>query len=88
MGIEVDIYVNPRVQEHHPDMSPATVQEAWNTTLRCIPRDTDPVKWVGVGIADGKLIEYIAIENNDETWHIFQDMKASKKTLREAGLEK
>lgn len=27
MGIEVDIYVNPRVQERHPDMSPATVQD-------------------------------------------------------------
>lgn len=47
MGIEVDIYVNPRVQERHPDMSSAMVQEAWSTTLRCIPRDTDPVQWVG-----------------------------------------
>ena len=88
MGIEVEIYVNPRIQARHPDMSPATVREAWNTTLRSIPRDTDPVQWVGVGIADGKLIEYIAIENNDETWHIFHAMKASKKTLREVGLER
>ena len=84
----MEIYINARIAQRHPDIPPAMVREAWNTTLRGIPRDTDPVQWVGVGIADGKLIEYIAIENDNETWHVFHSMKATRKTLREVGLEK
>ena len=84
----MDTFINPRIEQRHPDMTPATVRKAWDTTLRCIPRDTDPVQWVGVGIVDGKLIEYIAIENDNETWHVFHAMKATRKTLREVGLEK
>jgi|GEM_PF-910612 len=62
---------------------------AFEGTLRSRARDTDPIQWVGVGTdAQGRLIEYIAVENEPDGWLVFHAMMASTKVLKELGLRR
>jgi len=45
--------------------------------------------WVGIGTdSKGRLLEYIAVEDEPNGWLIFHCMGATKKTLIEIGLRR
>ncbi|AXE37659.1 hypothetical protein JS278_00466 [Acidipropionibacterium virtanenii] len=81
------VQVHPRIPCRHPDVTVADVIEAFESTLRSRARDTRPVQWVGVGTdANGRLLEYIAVENEPDGWLVFHAMPATTKVLKEIGL--
>lgn len=83
------VRVHPRVPRRHPDITPEDVIEAFEGTLRSRARDTHPVQWVGVGTdGRGRLIEYIAIEDEPDGWLVFHAMLATTKVLIEVGLRR
>lgn len=83
------VRVHPRVTTRHPDVSTADVIEAFESTLRSRPRDTSPIQWVGVGTDhSGRLLEYIAVEDEPDGWLVFHAMPATRKVLVEVGLRR
>lgn len=59
---------------------------AFESALRSRGRDTDPIQWAGVGIdSHGRLLEFIAIEDEPDGWLVFHAMLATKKVLNEVG---
>ncbi len=83
------VRVHPRVTDRHPEVTAADVVEAFEGTLRSRARDTHPVQWVGVGTdASGRLLEYIAVEDEPDGWLVFHAMPATKKVLIEVGLRR
>lgn len=83
------VRVHPRVTQRHPAVSASDVIEAFERTLRSRARDTHPVQWVGVGMdAGGRLLEYIAVEDEPDGWLIFHAMPATKHVLIEVGLRR
>lgn len=83
------VRVHPRVNDRHPEVTTADVIEAFEGTLRSRARDTHPVQWVGVGAdASGRLLEYIAVENEPNGWLVFHAMPVTKKVLIEVGLRR
>jgi hypothetical protein len=65
------------------------VIEAFENTLRSRSRDTWPVQWVGVGTdSRGRLLEYIAVEDEPDGWLVFHAMPATNKVLIEIGLRR
>lgn len=83
------VRVHPRVPGRHPEVATSDVVEAFEGTLRSRARDTHPVQWVGVGPdASGRLLEYIAVEDEPDGWQIFHSMPATKKVLIEVGLRR
>jgi len=81
--------VHPRVTDRHPEITPSDVVEAFERTLRSRARDTHPVQWVGVGTdASGRLVEYLAVEDEPEGWLVFHAMPATKKVMIEVGLRR
>jgi hypothetical protein len=85
----VRVRVHPRVTLQHPEVSETDVEGAFENTLRSRARDTHPVQWVGVGTdASGRLLEYIAVENEPDGWLVFHAMPATGKVLTEVGLRR
>lgn len=83
------VLVHPRVTERHPEITARDVTDAFENTLRSRARDTHPVQWVGVGAdANGRLLEYIAVENEPDGWLVFHAMSATTKVLIEVGLRR
>ncbi len=83
------VRVHPRVTDRHPGVTASDVVEAFESTLRSRARDTHPVQWVGVGMdASGRLLEYIAVEDEPDGWLVFHSMPATKKVLIEVGLRR
>ncbi|KAA9108548.1 hypothetical protein F6B43_12425 [Microbacterium rhizomatis] len=83
------VRVHPRVTDCHPEVMVSDVIEAFEGTLRARARDTHPVQWVGVGTdTSGRLLEYIAVEDEPDGWLIFHAMPATKKVLIEVGLRR
>lgn len=83
------VQVHPRVMERHPEITEADVLVAFEQTLRSRARDTHPVRWVGVGTdTHGRLLEYIAVENEPDGWLVFHAMPATNKVLTEVGLRR
>ncbi|MCL2483226.1 MAG: hypothetical protein FWF43_07410 [Propionibacteriaceae bacterium] len=83
------IRVHPRVAAKRPEITPEDVRVVFTGALRSRPRDTDPVQWVGVGIdTNGRLLEFIAIEEPSEEWLVFHVMPATKSVLLELGLRR
>lgn len=81
------VRVHPRVVERHPEVSVSDVVTAFENTLRSRARSTVPVQWVGVGVdAHGRLLEYVAVEDEPDGWLVFHSMCATKKVLVEVGL--
>lgn len=73
------VRVHPRVSARHPEVKVSDVVEAFEGTLRSRARDTHPVRWVGVGPdASGRLLEYIAVEDEPDGWLVFHAMPATK----------
>ena len=87
--VPVRVRVHPRVSRRHPEVATADAVEAFENTLRSRARDTRPVQWVGVGTdASGRLLEYIAVEDEPDGWWVFHVMPATKKVLIEVGLRR
>lgn len=83
------VRVHPRVTGRHPDVAVSDVIEAFEGTLRSRARDTHPVQWVGVGAdARGRLLEYIAVEDEPDGWLVFHAMPVTTKVLIEVGLRR
>lgn len=83
------VRVHPRVCDRHREVTTADVITAFENTLRSRARDTHPVQWVGVGTdGDGRLLEYIAVEDEPDGWLVFHSMPATKKVLVEVGLRR
>lgn len=81
------VKVHPRVPERHPEVSIEDVVQAFEGTLRSRSRDTSPVRWVGVGVdAKGRLLEYVAVENEPDGWLVYHAAPATTKVLNEVGL--
>ncbi len=88
-GVGVRVGVHPRAADRHPEVTAADVVGAFEGTLRSRARDTHPVQWVGVGAdANGRLLEYIAVEVEPDGWLVFHAMPATKKVLTEVGLRR
>lgn len=83
------VRVHPRATDRHPEVTVSDVVEAFEGTLRSRARDTPPVQWVGVGPdASGRLLEYIAVEDEPDGWLVLHAMPATKKVLIEVGLRR
>lgn len=83
------VRVHPRVASRHPELTSSDVVAAFEGTLRSRARDTRPVHWVGVGAdAGGRLLEYIAVEDEPDGWLIFHAAPATTKVLTEVGLRR
>ena len=83
------VRVHPRVTNRHPEVTPADVIRAFEGTLRSRARDTRPVQWVGVGAdSGGRLLEYVAVEDEPDGWLVFHAMPATNKVLTEVGLRR
>lgn len=60
---------------------------AFEEALRSRGRDTDPIQWVGVGMdRKGRLLEFVAVEDEPDGWLIFHAMVATAKVLNEVGI--
>ena len=87
--VPVRVRVHPRVSRRHPEVATADAVEAFENTLRSRARDTRPVQRVGMGTdASGRLLEYIAVEDEPDGWLVFHAMPATKKVLIEVGLRR
>ena len=81
------VHVHPRVAAKRPDIADDDTRAAFLGALRSRARDTDPVQWVGVGVdTKGRLLEFIAIEENGGDWLVFHAAPATKGVLDEVGL--
>ena len=81
------VRVHPRVTTKHPELTNEDVVRAFETTLRTRHRSLAPVQWLGVGFdTHGRLIEYVAVENEPDGWFIYHAMPATQKTLTELEL--
>jgi len=83
------IQVHPRINLRHPEIEAGDVVAAFENSLRSRARDTFPIQWVGVGMDErGRLLQYIAVENEPNGWLVFHSMPATTKVLRELGLRR
>lgn len=83
------VHVHPRVTTRHPDIHEADVILAFENTVRSRARDTNPVQWVGVGTdSRGRLLEYVAVEDEPDGWLIFHAMRATRSVMNELGLRR
>jgi hypothetical protein len=85
----VRVQVHARVAAKRPDLTDEVVVAAFENALRSVARlDTDPLQWVGVGmVSAGRLLEWVAVENEPDGWLIFHAAPATETTLREVGLK-
>ena len=88
MALET-IKVHPRIKERHPDLSKNDIVVAWNNSLRFVGRKKNAFdEVVAIGFdPNGRLIEMVAVVEDDGSWLIFHAMTPpSKNTLNELGL--
>ncbi|GAA2027693.1 hypothetical protein GCM10009720_04270 [Yaniella flava] len=72
-----------------PEISDEDVITAFETALSSRGRNTDPIQWVGVGIdGQGRLLEFVAVEDEPDGWLVFHAMIATTKVLNELGLRR
>ena len=86
------ITVDDRVEERHPELSPADVESALRNAIEAAVRlgeDLPVPLIVAVGSdANNRLIEVVGATGADGSVHVFHAMTPpSKKTMRELGLE-
>lgn len=63
------------------------VQTAFAEALRSRGTDPDPIQWVGVGMdRQGRLLEFVAVEDEPDVWLVFHAMVATTKVFNETGL--
>lgn len=80
------ITVHPRIHEKRPDISDEDMIAVVQHPLRVRARAGEPTRWVGVGIdPKGRLLQFIASEQQDGSWHVYHGMHATKPVLSELG---
>lgn len=78
--------VHPRVAVQHPEIAAADALHAFENSMLSRARATRPIQWVGIGAdSSGRLLEYIAVEDEPDGWLIFHCMRATNKVLNEIG---
>ncbi len=85
------IAVLDRVTERHPNVSKADAIHAWVYCIRSIPRiSKNPNEYVGIGYdSTGRLLEIIAIRNNDGDWLIIHaQTPPQERVKRELGFKR
>jgi len=83
----VRVRVHPRVSTKRPDITDHEVITAFEAAIRSRGRNTDPIQWVGVGLdTQGRLLEFIAVEDEPDGWLVFHAMLATANVLNEIGL--
>lgn len=83
----VRVRVHPRVSAKRPEIAEDDAVAAFEGALRSRGRDTTPIQWVGVGMdRQGRLLEFVAVEDEPDGWLIFHAMVATAKVLNEIGL--
>ena len=88
-GDRVRVRVHPSVHRRHSDVEDDDVIAAFEGTLRSRARDTHPIQWVGVGLdRKGRLLEYIAVEDEPDGWLVFHAMLVTRAVLAEVGLRR
>lgn len=71
-----------------PEITTRDVVSAFEGALKSRARDTDPIQWVGVGLdTAGRLLEFIAVEDEPDGWLVFHAMPATTNVLKEVGLK-
>ena len=81
------VRVHPRVSAKRPEITEEDVVTAFEEALRSRGRDTDPIQWVGIGMDHkGRLLEFVAVEDEPDGWLVFHSMVATAKVLHEIGL--
>lgn len=85
-----DVIVMNRVQQRHLDVSNEDVLHAWHYAIKSRSRlDKDPIQYIAVGVArDGRMLEMCAYKNENDDYVIFHAMTATRKVLRELGLQR
>lgn len=74
-----------------PEVEDVDAVTAFANSLRAVPREGTgfPPQWVGVGLDDnGRLLQFVAINEGTDEWLIFHAMPATTKVLREVGLRR
>ena len=83
------VHIHPRITRKRPEITPLDVETAFIQALRVRARDVYPLQWVGVGVDPyGRLLEFIAVEQEPDGWLIFHAMPATNKVLIEVGLKR
>lgn len=83
------VRVHPRVSAKRPEITNEDVGAAFEGALRSRGRATNPIQWVGVGVdRRGRLLEFIAVEDEPGGWLVFHAMIATQKVLNEVGLRR
>lgn len=83
------VRVHPRISAKRPEIADEDVGAAFEGALRSRGRDTNPIQWVGVGVdRRGRLLEFIAVEDEPDGWLVFHAMIATQKVLNEVGLRR
>jgi hypothetical protein len=83
----IRVRIHPQISEKRPDIADEDVYAAFEGALRSRARNTKPIQWVGVGIDHhGRLLEFIAVEDEPNGWLVFHAMIATTKVLNEIGL--
>ncbi len=81
------VRVHSRVCLKRPEITSEDAVQAFENTLRSRARDTHPVQRVGVGLDfSGRILKYIAVEDEPHGRLIFHAMPATKRVLSEVGL--
>jgi len=84
--MDIRVTVHPRVRRKRPDIAGADVVAAVRQTVRCRPRETEPRQWAGIGMdANGRILEYVAVEMSEDEWLVFHAAPATGKMRRELG---
>ena len=85
------VRVHPRVMRRHPDISERDVQYAFKHVIRSMRRDGghEPTQYLLVGTTgDERMIEMLAVMNEENDWFVYHAMTATSATLHELGLKR
>ena len=75
--------------ERRDKVSDEDASQAFARSIANLPRlDTQPMQWLGAGFdGNGRLLQYVAVEEAGGDWLIIHAMPATKQVLKDLGLE-
>ncbi|MDR0483358.1 MAG: hypothetical protein LBH13_09455 [Cellulomonadaceae bacterium] len=87
----LDVEVNHRVFENHPEMIQEDIEYAMEAgALQSQVRlGSDPECYVGAGTtSNGKLVQWIGIRTSPQGWYVYHAMELTEKVRRELGMRR